>query len=343
MATGRAYGGKEFSVRLGIRDQSATNIGTAVSTDGHTLTPVVYRLNGLNDIAWDGGYQRVELDRSGTRMKRAEDIVNHYGSGVWTWDFDWTVDNEVGLQNLLNLVYPENANGADSASGFIIPGSPVSTTDLKHGGTGAVNATADIVIDNPLTAESRLMHGAILQNLTLSMDAGTDGGILKATGQFMTGYKPVLQDCDSIVTNSESTASDYAKGLFDLTTHTVGGDDASVKTFSITMSNPASRVGSQGTSGETDGYSRASNFDITGNITIKADENAMEHIAAWIAHSAVTSISLNDASTFSFLMPGCVMSGHALDMASEGMFVDIPFTATSGADGGLVPLTIKAT
>ena len=102
MATGRAYGGKEFSVRLGIRDQSATNIGTAVSTDGHTLTPVVYRLNGLNDIAWDGGYQRVELDRSGTRMKRAEDIVNHYGSGVWTWDFDWTVDNEVGIQNLLN-------------------------------------------------------------------------------------------------------------------------------------------------------------------------------------------------------------------------------------------------
>ena len=342
MATGRAYSGKEFSVRIGRRDQSATALGTAVSTDAHTLTPVVYRLNGLNDIAWDGAFQRTEVDRTGTRMKRLEDIINHYGSGVWTWDFDWTVDNEVGLQNLLDLLYPSNTNGAAHASGFIVPASP-GVEAYAHGQGGSLDCTADIVIDNPVTNESRLMHGAILQNLTLSMDAGTDGGILKATGQFMTGYKPVLQDCDSIVTNSESTASDYAKGLFDLTTHTVGGDDASVKTFSITMSNPASRVGSQGTSGETDGYSRASNFDITGNITIKADENAMEHIDAWIAHSAVTSISLNDASTFSFLMPGCVMSGHALDMASEGMFVDIPFTATSGADGGLVPLTIKAT
>ena len=79
MATGRAFSGKEFEVRLGIRDQSATALGTAVSTGAHTLTPVVYRLNGLNDIAWDGGYQRAELDRSGTRMKRAEDIEYEIG------------------------------------------------------------------------------------------------------------------------------------------------------------------------------------------------------------------------------------------------------------------------
>ncbi len=349
MATGRAFSGKEFSVRLGRRDQSGTALGTAVSTDAHTLSPVLYRLNGLNDIAWDAGYQRTELSRAGTRMKRAEDIINHYGSGIWTWDFDWTVDNEVGLQNLLNLIYPENTNGADSDSGFIIPASPLTTTDYAHGAGGGVNPTADIVIDNPVTAESRLMHGAILQSLTLSMEANTNGGLMSASGQFMTGYKPVLQDCDSIVNNSTSTASDFAKGLFDFDVHTVGGDDASIKAFSITISNPATRVGFQGSSGETDGYSRAANLDITGNITIKADTNAMEHIDAWIAQSydsgsaAVTSISLNDASTFSFLLPGCVMNGHALDMANEGIFVDIPFTVTSGADGGSVPLTIKIT
>jgi len=339
MATGRAFSGNEFEVRLGIRDQSETAMGTAVSTGAHTLTPVVYRLNGLNDIAWDGGYQRAELERTGTRMKRHEDIINHYGSGTWTWDFDWTVDNELGIQNLLNLIYPSNANGAAHASGFIIPAAP-SVVTHAHGAGGAVNGTADIVIDNPVTAESRLMHGAILQNLTLSMDAGTDGGILKASGQFMTGYKPVLQDCDSIVTNSESTASDFAKGLFDITTHTVGGDDASVKTFSITISNPATRVGFQGSSGETDGYSRAANLDITGNITIKADTNAMEHIDAWQTN-ALLPIVLNNASTFSFSIPGAVIGGHALDMANEGMFVDIPFVATSGADAGAVPLTIK--
>tara|TARA_R110002012_G_scaffold59266_10_gene154778 strand:+ start:465 stop:1493 length:1029 start_codon:yes stop_codon:yes gene_type:complete len=342
MATGRAYSGKEFSVRLGRRDQSATALGTAVSTDAHTLTPVVYRLNGLNDIAWDAGYNRADLDRSGTRMKRQEDIINHYGSGVWTWDFDWTCDNEVGIQMLLDLIYPSNANGAAHNDGFIVPASPT-VEAYAHGQGGSLDTTADIVIDNPVTNESRLMHGAILQNLTLSMDAGTDGGLLKASGQFMTGYKPVLQDCDSIVTNSESTASDFAKGLFDFTgTHTVGGDDASVKAFSITMSNPATRVGFQGSSGEADGYSRASNFDISGNITIKADEAAMEHIDAWQSNTLLP-IVLSDGSQWEFNIPGAVIGGHALDMAAEGMFLDIPFVATSGADAGAVPLTIKCT
>ena len=261
MAVGRGFGGKEFSVRIGRRDQSATAVGTAVSTDAHTLSPVVYRLNGLNDIAWDAGYQRTELDRTGTRVKRAEDIINHYGSGSWTWDFDWTCDNEVGIQNLLDLLYPSNANGAASSSGFIVPASPT-VVSYAHGVQGSLDCTADIVIDNPVTNESRLMHGAILQNLTLSMDHTTEGGVMKATGQFYTGYKPVLQNCDSIVTNSESTASDFQKGLFDFTTHTVGGDDSSVKAFSVTMSNPATRVGFQGSSGEADGYVRAGNFDI---------------------------------------------------------------------------------
>ena len=341
MATGRAFGGKEFSVRLGIRDQSATAMGTAVSTGSHTLTPVLYRLNGLNDIAWDGGYQRTELSRTGSRVKIAEDIINHYGSGIWTWDFDWTVDNEVGLQNLLNLLYPSNANGAAHASGFIIPAAP-SVVTHAHGAGGVVNGTADIVIDNPHTNECRLMHGAILQNLTLTMSADSNGGILGASGQFMTGYKPVLQDCDALVTDSESTASDFAKGLFDFSVHSVGGDDASVKAFSLTVSNPASRIGFQGSSGETDGYSRAGEIEITGSITIKADTNAMEHIDAWQSNSTVA-ILLNDASTWDIAIPAANMSGHNLDLADEGVFIEIPFTATSGADSGSAPLTIKAT
>ena len=343
MATTRGYGGKEFQVRLGIRDQSSTGIGAVPGADAHTLTPVVYRLNGLNDIAWDAGYQRTELNRTSTRMKRGEDIINHYGSGVWTWDFDWTVDNEVGIQNLLNLIYPENANGADHTSGFVIPHSPLTTTDLKHGAVGAVNATADIVIQSPDDDQDRLMHGAILQNLTLSMDAATEGGALKASGQFMTGYKPGLADYDAIVTNSESTDSTFLKGLFDFTSaHTVGGDDASVSAFSLTISNPANRIGFQGNNGETDGYVRNGMIDVTGSITIKADDNAMEHLALWNANTLV-GIELDDGSNWDFSLPACNMSGHNLDMADEGVMLEIPFTVTSGSNLGAVPVTIKCT
>lgn len=341
MATGRTYGAKEFEVRIGIRDQSATGIGAVPAADAHTLTPVVYRLNGLNDIVWDAGYQRTELNRSGTRIRRAEDIINHYGSGVWTWDFDWTVDNEVGLQNLLNLIYPENANTAAHDNGFIIPAAP-STTTYVHGAGGATNCTADIVIKNPNDDEDRLMYSAVLQTLTLSMDATSEGGVLKATGQFMSGYKPALGDYDEKVSDSESTASDFQKGLFDFTTHTVGGDDASVKAFSLTISNPASRIGFQGSAGETDGYSRAGMIDVTGSITIKADDNAMEHLDLWQANTLI-GVELDDGAQWDFSLPACHMSGHNMDMSDEGVFVEIPFTVTSGADAGSVPVTIKAT
>jgi hypothetical protein len=340
MATGRAYSGKEFDVRIGIQDISETNLGTQPATDGHMLTPVTYRLNGLNDIAWDGGYQRAEIDRSGTRIKQHGDIINHYGSGIWTWDFDWTVDNEVGIQNLLNLIYPDNANGAESASGFIIPAVPA-VNGMKHGQATGRNSVACIIIKNPNDDEDRFMHSAVLQNLTLSMDVGTDGGLMKASGQFMSGYKPGLGDYDTMMA-SPSATSIFRKGLFDFTAHTFGPDDMSVKAFSLTITNPATRVGFQGSAGETDGYSRGANMEITGDITMKADDNAMENLDLWQANTNVA-IELDDGSNWDFSLPECNMSGHAMDMADEGIFVNIPFTVTSGTSGGAVPVTIKVT
>ena len=68
----------------------------------------------------------------------------------------------------------------------------------------------------------------------------------------------------------------------------------------------------------------------------------MEHIDAWQSNSTVA-ILLNDASTWDIAIPAANMSGHNLDLADEGVFIEIPFTATSGADSGSAPLTIKAT
>ena len=56
------------------------------------------------------------------------------------------------------------------------------------------------------------MHSANLQELTLSMSAGTDGGRLRASGQFMSGYKPIISNSGLSLT---SAPSDYAKGMFD--------------------------------------------------------------------------------------------------------------------------------
>tara|TARA_Y100001938_G_scaffold21572_1_gene27758 strand:+ start:13971 stop:15008 length:1038 start_codon:yes stop_codon:yes gene_type:complete len=345
MATTRGFSGKEFRCYIGTQDISAAPIGTAPSAAAH-LAPTngfEFRLNGINDIAWDAGYTMSELSRTGARMKRAEDVIQHYGSGVWTWDFDYTVDNKSVLHNLLNLIYPSNANGADHASGFILDANPTADT-MVHGSNGSLNTVATIYIKNPNGSESRMLHSAVLQNLTLAMDAGTDSGRLKATGQFMSGYKPAI--ASSAIFDSAVTTSTSTKSLFDLTTQTVGGDGASVKAFSLTINNPASRIGFQGSDMEADGYVRGAEITAEGSITIKADDNAMNHIDTWQNNAAdrTFAIVLNDGgTTFDISIPEAAMKGHNLDLADEGVFVELPFVVTSGANGGAAPITLKTT
>ena len=343
MATGRGYGGKEFSVIVGIQDISQAAIGTAPAT-GHFITKNTMRLSTLNDIAWDAGYQRAEISRAGYRGLRAEDIVNHYGSGTWTWDFDWPVDNEVGLQNLMNLIYPSTATTAASTDGLVITANPT-TDDMKHGNAAGADTVASIQISSPEADEDRLMHSAVLQTLTLSMAAGTNGGRLNASGQFMTGYKPDV-GTHALETGGTSlvSSSDYAKGLFDCTTHTIEGVDVTVSDFSITLSNPASRVGYQGSSGETDGYVRAADFGVTGSITVKSDTAVMDLLTAGWQTNATKTIILSDGSTgIAFTVHEANMSGHSMSLANEGVFTTIPFTATSGADGGNALFTLIST
>ena len=125
------------------------------------------------------------------------------------------------------------------------------------------------------------MHSSILQNLTLSMDMGTDGGQLHASGQFMSGYAPIIKD--SGVTGV-ATASDFEKGLFDATTYTVGGHTVTCSAFSMTISNPANRVGwvlDESNHPTTDGYTRAGLFDISGTITVKYTAEMADALVDW--------------------------------------------------------------
>lgn len=345
MATATGHSGKGYGVIIGIEDIGETSgkIGTATVTgDFVTNTKIQYGLPTVNDIAWDASVQRTEIIRSGRTSLRSEDIVQHYGSGVWTWDFDWPVDNEIGLQNLLNLMYPSSATTPASTDGWVIPANPT-TVDYSHAIATGADRCASVIIQSPEADEDRHMHSAILQTLTLSMSADTNGGRLNASGQFMSGYKPVVGPNTH---TADSSPSNFAKTLFDCDTHTINSQDVAVRAFSITISRPATRVASQGTDGETDGYVRGGPLSITGSATVKADHGSMDLLTGGFIDNAICPIVFADSSVATELtinMPSCHLSGHNLDMAEDAVFVEIPFTATSGADSGAVMLTLKAT
>ena len=332
---GRAYSGREWSAIVGIADNdagsSAGAVGAVTQDANHvSLSKVLMRVDApMNMIDFSAAYQRAEIARSGVRVLRSEDIVNQYGYGTWTWDFDWLVDNEIGIQNLLELMYPNH--GGTITTSMTYPAAPT-VNDLSHGETAeTVKKLAFIILQNPLTTRDHYMHSANLQELTLSMSAGTDGGRLRASGQFMSGYKPIIE---ANTVGADTGEANYAKGLFDCTTSTFGGDAAVVRDFSLTISNPANRVGYQGSSAETDGYSRGAGFSITGSITMKSDSLQQVNDDTFWKADATAALALGDGTKIDFSLPAVDVSNVSYDLADEGMFQTVDFTATSGADAG---------
>ena len=337
--------GREYNVIVGVQDVSALAIGgdgSLADADFVSGTRLFMRLNQTVGINYDGAFQTASVLRSGRRAYEDGDLIRHYGSGVWTWDFDYLVENNIMLETLVSLV-----TGVADTTGTITLNSSVHDAheDLSHGSTTADNVGIILLeagtSTTGLDSDDQIMHSAVLQNLTLAMDMGTDGGRVHASGQFMSGYKPIIKN--AAVTGA-TTASDHEKGLFDFTTLTVGGHAVTVSAFTMTISNPANRVGWQGTSAETDGYSRGGLFDISGSITVKYDADMADALGDWTANpSTGYAIALNDGSTWDISIPSARMTGHNIDFADEGMFVEIPWTATTGAaaSGNLAVITMS--
>ncbi|MGI9269719.1 MAG: hypothetical protein ACR2PE_04235 [Porticoccus sp.] len=323
--------GREYNLIIGKQDSSALAIGgdgSLADADFVSGTRLFMRVDQVNGINYDAGFTTSEVLRSGRRSYEDGDMIRHYGSGTWSYDFDYLVENEIMLQTLMSLAL----DIADTTGTITVtPAVANATNDYSH----ALNTgdNCGIVLleasTSGLSAADQIMHSAVLNNLTLSMSMGTDGGRVRASGTFYSGYKPLVKD--SGVTGA-TTDSNYEKGLFDFTTLTIGGHAVTCSDFSITITNEAQRVGWQGTSAEADGYVRGGLYDISGSITVKYDVNTAEALADWKANTAYA-IALNDGSTWDFSIPNARMTGHNIDLADEGVFVEIPFTATTGAAG----------
>ena len=335
--------GREYQLVVGKQDVSALAIGgdgDLADADFVSGSRLFMRVGQINGINYDGGFQTAEVLRSGRRSVEDGDFIQQYGLGTWSYDFDYLIENEIMLQTLLSLAL----DIADTSGTITVtPAVSNTTNDYAHGSTTADNVGIVLLVAPPttsgLSADDQIMHSAVLNTLTLQMDMGTDAGRMHATGTFYSGYKPVVKD--SGVTGA-TTAVNYEKGLLQFTTLTLGGHAITCSSFSMTITNEANRVGWQGTSAEADGYVRAAQYDISGTITVKYDENMADALADWKAGTNYA-IVLNDGGNHSFSIPNARMTGHNIDFADTGMFVEIPWKSTAGTDGDANLAVIKAT
>ena len=112
----------------------------------------------------------------------------------------------------------------------------------------------------------------------------------------------------------------------------------------MTISNPATRVGFKtvnSVAGEPESYNRGGQINVTGNISVKMDDNSVTMVNNFLGGTS-TNVSLGDGSSIDFDIPTAKFTGHSLDTANEsGVFINLPFQATANDTDALV--TIIAT
>ena len=322
------YSGKQFEAYVSIQSD-------ALGTNDVSGTLYKMRLTEVNDIDFSAGFQTADIERVGQRVLRPTDHIKVYKGGTFSWTFDGLiVENEALLQTLLQLVSED-----DSPSGSAQILGNKGTVAYEEGAT--TGEYACLVISSPDTSHDRLMHSAILQELTLSMSPTDNGGLLTASGTFWSGYQPVI---GAESTAADATAAGFNKGFFDCTTSQVGGDDVVMNNFELTISNPATRVGYEtvnSIAGEPCAYMRGGQISVTGTVGVKLDDNVAQIITEDFLVGTSANVSFGDGSSIDFDIPTAKYTGHTNANTDSGVFVDLPFTATADGSGALV--TIIAT
>ena len=322
------YSGKQFEAYVSIQSD-------ALGTNDVSGTLYKMRLTEVNDIDFSAGFQTADIERVGQRILRPTDHIKVYKGGTFSWTFDGLiVENEALLQTLLQLVSED-----DSPSGSAQILGNKSTVAYEEGAT--TGEYACLVISSPDSSHDRLMHSAILQELTLSMSPTDNGGLLTASGTFWSGYQPVI---GAESTAADATAAGFNKGFFDCTTSQVGGDDVVMNNFELTISNPATRVGYEtvnSIAGEPCAYMRGGQISVTGTVGVKLDDNVAQILTEDFLVGTSANVSFGDGSSIDFDIPTAKYTGHSHTNTDSGIFVDIPFMGTADGSGALV--TIIAT
>ena len=322
------YSGKQYEAYISLQSD-------ALGTNDVSGTLYKIRIPEVNDIDFSAGFQTADVERAGQRVLRPTDHIKIYKGGTFTWSFDnYVVENEAALQLLLQLV-SEDASPEGTAQ--ILGNQP--TVAYEQGAT--TGEYACVVLSSPDADKDRLMHSAILQELTLSMSPENNGGRLTASGTFFSGYQPVI---GAEGTSPDATAVDFTKGFFDCTTSQLGGDDVVMNNFELTISNPATRVGYEtvnSIAGEPCAYNRGGQISVTGSVSVKLDDNTAQIITEDFLVGTSANVSIGDGSSIDFDIPTAKYTGHTQADTDNGVFVELPFAAT--ADGSDALVTIIAT
>jgi len=325
MADGNVYSSKQFELYIALQDKMGTVNAT---NDDFVKLDVV----SVSDIDFGGGLVQERTLRSGQQIKKSTDhYVSQKGASA-SVQFEWVVSHREGFDMLMTLI------SEDTGTPFVRAGESSPLT-YDHDGTATVGKFATVIVSNPRSTDDRVMHSAVLTELSLTMDSGSEGGRMVVGGTFYSGYKPEAPATNAVAPNGAQTA--YVKTIYDFTTKTIASADVVLKSCSVNWTFPALRVGFQGGGAEAQQYSRSGEYALGGSLNVKYDANTDQELASFLAGTPKALVLTDSTPTLAISVPTAIFTGYNLDLgdSDEGVFVELPFEAVADGSANLFSIT----
>ena len=314
-------------VKMGIKGE--TTFGTGLDSSGADGTayrqlPVVQATKPTFNITRESRL----LSGRGT-VKNAADTVITAKGGTVTAPFEFIATPELLLQHLTMVTQTYNADGSNNLTqvgGTISSGMP-HTVNLAY---------------YPKAAEGIKIAGAVVSDLTLTGDLGSNGGNLSVSGNYFSGFANPISTGTCLEQTFDGTWVEPDAGVFfnmgSLSTKQMEVDGANqdmiLKSFNLNIANGVNRVGSN-TNGDAEAYAFPE-YVATGDITLKYDDefslSAADNVLQSFLDGNTCTLALkfgdgtvSSVSEMNILAEVQFTGDPAQDISENGIFWTIPF------------------
>ena len=313
----------------------------------------------FGDIEAGGGnaYHALDVDSVGTpSLNPTQALDVRTGSRVLQKE-DFFQDNKASVKEIsvsgtattaaLDLLL-ENITGEveGSASGVYSFASDAGVQSVGKTDTGQTGTLLSVVVKSPLSNSDLSFKDCVVTSLSLSGDAGTEGGRIKFSVTFQTGtVVEDLSDASTTVDTAFGASENYFMSNWsDVAYRKIYGvDDLVLSAFTLTLENPATFVGLSTTGYET--VSRAGEFSATLDVTAKYDANTEPLMASFnnqtqqgATAAQETKLNHQDAladGSFGISMPKTILTNVAFN-EGDVMMLDVSAKAVGDGSNALV-------
>lgn len=272
-------------------------------------------------------------------VKNAADTVITAKNGTVTAPFDFIATPELLLQHLTMVTQTYNAEGSDKYT------VEVDGSNNASGIGGAISSGIPHTVNlayYPKAAEGIKITGAVVSDMSISGDLGSNGGNLSMSGNYFSGFSNPISTGTVLEQTFDGTWVEPDAGVFfnmgSLSTKQLEVDGANqdmiLKSFNLNIANGVNRVGSN-TNGDAEAYSFPE-YTVTGDITLKYDDEfslaAADNVVQSFLDGNTCTLGLNfgdgtvsSVSEMNILAEVQFTGDPTQDISEGGIFWTIPF------------------